>query len=316
MKNNEFEIQNQDNKNKTGNGDYRPSEKSPHIVFQVINFISGDSPLNEQLIPSDRLLLIMLAKHKGKKGIYPSMPTLAKELHVSRRQILYCLERLEFLKVIQVERKIGKSNHYTFPFLSTDQCSTVHGCHVVHPCSTVHGLGDENAVQNLPTREVHFADPCSTLHSISINNQQRVKAERERAPKNGASPSVSKFKPSEENVRLASEWGIDLEEELESFAQIHKRDKTDYEFKRWLRKARNYKADKPKIPEVVNIAAHHSHTRQMSQEEYDRMQASYDRINAPAVYDRKPRNPMLAATPQGKLETFLNDFPKSGNTGR
>src|SRR6478609_3530217 len=112
MKNNELEVSPSDKQTMAGNCSYRHAEKSPHIVFQVMNFISGDSPLNEELNPSDRILLLMLAKHQGKKGLYPSVPTLAKEIKVTPRHVLRCLDRLECLKIIQVERKSGRSNHY------------------------------------------------------------------------------------------------------------------------------------------------------------------------------------------------------------
>ena len=89
----------------------------PHIVFRVLNFVS--TPEASSLLPNEKLLLIFLAKHHGKKGIYPSRATLAKEMHVTSRYITTLIQSLEEKKLIKIQDSHGKSHHYELLFLST-----------------------------------------------------------------------------------------------------------------------------------------------------------------------------------------------------
>lgn len=88
-------------------------KKEIHIVFQVLNFIAGQESAPYTLSASEQMLLIMLTKHKGTKGIYPSITTLAKELKRSRRSVQYDLESLQAKKLIKIDQIPGKSNQYS-----------------------------------------------------------------------------------------------------------------------------------------------------------------------------------------------------------
>lgn len=59
-----------------------------------------------------------------------------------------------------------------------------------------------------------------------------------------ASRALSVFSPNEENKMLAKDFGLDLDQELISFKERHKGSKTQYEFGRWLKNAREYQSTK------------------------------------------------------------------------
>ena len=88
-------------------------EKTIHIVFQVLNFLSDPIlSFSFELTADEKLLLLFLAKHKGQKGIYPSLQTLAKELHIHYRNVRRTLDRLKKKKLVIVDYVPGKSSNY------------------------------------------------------------------------------------------------------------------------------------------------------------------------------------------------------------
>lgn len=88
-----------------------------HIVFQVMNFISNPENEKYQLIPIDRLLLLMLAKHSGPDGIFPSVNTLAKELYITPTYLKDRINLLDEKKIIKIDRKMGCKHYYHLIFL-------------------------------------------------------------------------------------------------------------------------------------------------------------------------------------------------------
>jgi hypothetical protein len=168
------------------------SGKDIHILFKVANFIYSDACLPYSLLPLDKLLLLALAKHAGPKGIYPAIPTLAKELHTDDRHIRRRLTHLKRLKLIHIDSRPGLNSYYSFLFLSTDPGRTDPGYTLSNPGST-----------DPDTPGLQTPHPGSTDPTISINNQYRESVQRESAKKRA--PLPENFLPNEANQRLLKE---------------------------------------------------------------------------------------------------------------
>jgi hypothetical protein len=206
-------------------------KKEIHIVFQVLNFIKV--PHNDRLLPVDRLLLLMLASHYGSKGIYPSVTTLANEIQMSKTYTKQRLNFLEELKLIKILRKNGQSSSYEFLMLSTTG----------QPQLT--GELQLTGQPQLPTPVNPSCPHRSTgVTPININNQyKRNNKERGREKQR---PALSdSFLPNDENLILAKDLRLNIEDELESFKNRHKGKKTQYEFSRWLKTAKEYQNRTP-----------------------------------------------------------------------
>jgi len=93
------------------------SDKTIHIVFQVLNFFASNESDDFLLTANEKILLLFLAKHKGKKGIYPSVLTLAKELKRNETSIRRSLACLVKKKLIFIEYHPGKSSVYSLHFV-------------------------------------------------------------------------------------------------------------------------------------------------------------------------------------------------------
>jgi len=189
------------------------SNKDIHIVFQVLNFIFGWQSDDYTLLPFHRLLLIALARHKGIKGIYPSIATLAKELKVSSRYVKTSLLHLESLKLIAIDRDNGRSSRYYLDFLQ--------------PTEHLQITGDPQF-----TGELQITPPsiCRSPHRASvdhpINTEEELKRNnRERARKKRAALTDS-FLPSEKInnlwIETASKSGKSKEELLSKFKNLQK----------------------------------------------------------------------------------------------
>jgi hypothetical protein len=201
------------------------NKKEIHAVFQVLNFISNPPP-TIKLSSDEQILLVFLAKHKGSKGIYPSIPTLARELTRDERCIRRTIKRLKDKKIIIIDKNIGKNNHYK---LSTSQ--GVDALTITHNTQGVDAL-----TPRAYTPETQGVD---ALQSVKRSNK---KQERE--------ISLSIFEPDEANILLAKDLSVDLYENLNSFRERHKGNKTQYEFGRWLKKNKEYlesKKNKQKV---------------------------------------------------------------------
>jgi Helix-turn-helix domain len=88
------------------------SNKSVHIVFQVLNFLHSAYSVSYDLVDAERLLLINLASHQGIKGIYPSKKTLCKELKKGYSTLTRIIASLIKKKLLSVDYIRGISNHY------------------------------------------------------------------------------------------------------------------------------------------------------------------------------------------------------------
>ena len=204
----------------------------PHIVFRVLNFVS--TPEASSLLPNEKLLLIFLAKHHGKKGIYPSRATLAKEMHVTSRYITTLIQSLEEKKLIKIQDSHGKSHHYELLFLST----------TLEPQFT-------SELQITPDPQFQGGWNCSSrgggtaVPPININYQHKGNNTERAAPKKRAAEkplSVDNFSPSEENRILAETLGLSVDEETETFLSRHKHAKTQPEFAIWMKNSAKYRS--------------------------------------------------------------------------
>lgn len=88
------------------------SKRDVHIVFQVLNFLHGNESSLFNLTPIEKLILINLASHLGRKGIYPSIFTICKELKLTKWPIIRALQSLELKTLLFIEKSTGKANHY------------------------------------------------------------------------------------------------------------------------------------------------------------------------------------------------------------
>lgn len=85
--------------------------KEIHLIFQLLNFLASPDSNKYNLHPIDKVLLLMLAKHDGGNGIFPSQETISKETKISIR---YVRERLTYLKSIDLIliKKVKRNHHY------------------------------------------------------------------------------------------------------------------------------------------------------------------------------------------------------------
>jgi DNA-binding MarR family transcriptional regulator len=211
------------------------SEKTIHIVFQVLNFITSEDSTPYQLTADEEKLLLILASHKGDKGIYPGIPTLAAKTKRHRTNVIKTLSKLEEKDLLLIDRLSGRSNHYTLtiPTLKLSTTSSAHATSSVDTTSSADATTP--VVSTLTTSSVHAT-------RLALRRSKKNKTERGRASL--ASP-LSVFQPSEQNQFLASDLRLDLAAELESFRHRHKGEKNQYEFERWLKNSHAYRSRQP-----------------------------------------------------------------------
>ncbi len=90
---------------------------------------------------------------------------------------------------------------------------------------------DEPVARSTPPRRQVDAPPVARSTHKNKNLKER-KEERETLPH---------FEPDNENIALCDRECIDLKTEIESFMNRHSGQKTQYEFRRWLQNAIDYK---------------------------------------------------------------------------
>jgi biotin operon repressor len=197
------------------------SEKTVHIVFQVLNFLHDVSLHPYKLLPIDKLLLITLASHKGLKGIFPMQETLAEELGMTRRHLRNRLKCLEKHGLILIEKSGRKHIYHLQNLCQKEELQFPNQQTIEEP--------------QFPSQRNYSSSHRGT--TVARNNKLNNKVNnRERAH--------SVFEPDQGNVILAKDLRLDLSVELESFAQRHKGAKTQYEFARWMKASKEYQATK------------------------------------------------------------------------
>jgi hypothetical protein len=187
-------------------------KKTIHIVFQVLNFLSDPVlSFSFQLTADEKLLLLFLAKHKGHKGIYPSLQTLAKELHVHYRNVRRTLDRLKKKKLVIVDYVPGKSSNY---ILMIPLTQGVDAPTPDQPSETPRASTPSHPGRTRPdTQGVHA--PQSDKRNNRVNKTERA---RKRAP-------LSAFwKPSEQNMikchEIANKVGKSTDDLITKFKNL------------------------------------------------------------------------------------------------
>lgn len=190
------------------------------VLGLTVDFVSSPKFLNLKLKVTSSLVLIMLAKHHGKKGIYPSITTLARECGRSKRYIKSIILKLEHLKLITVERRNGCSSVYYLNFinvelstervvLSTDRAS------VDHP--------SKNTTEHLQiTPPSICGSPTEHLWITQSEQISSLKEQRERA---SAHTLPVDFLPKRAVKRKAEELGLtgdELYNAIEKFKAHYK----------------------------------------------------------------------------------------------
>lgn len=225
------------------------SSKDIHIVFQVLNFISSPQAHLHKLTPDEKLFLIFLAKHKGIKGIYPGIDTLAKELDRHPRNIQRTLARLEKKNLVYVDRSFGRKNHYFLVFPEA-YLSTTNGVDATPGVDATHGV---HAVQpTASTPHTHGA------HAVRINKINNTDTKSERARKKPRRPLSDQFEPTSETIKSAKSLGLsseELNEEFDKFMDYYLADgckKSDWQLMllNWFERAIEYKNKNPQRNEI------------------------------------------------------------------
>jgi hypothetical protein len=184
------------------------SEKTIHVVFQVLNFLHGSDSIEYKLLPIDKLILINLASHKGIKGIFPSQQTISKELKYDVRELRRRLKHLEDVGLIYVD-KVNRKNYYYLRFLY--ELSTIEGVQPPYKLSTGYSI---EGVQPLSYRV--YSPPMRGC-TAPPNNKVITKKEK-RGVRNTSRPSPfpKSFYPDKQSIQLAQELKI-AETILDSF---------------------------------------------------------------------------------------------------
>ena len=202
------------------------TQKTVHIVFQVLNFLRDLSSRQYKLLPIDKLILITLASHKGTKGIFPMQETLADELGIKRRHLRYRLNHLEKIGLIVIE-KVGRKHHYHLQKLSTIEALE---------CTYQESIEAPQCTSQGHYSAAHRGTVVATNNKVS---NKLNKTERERTKR--APLSLDDFCPNEANQYLCSDLRLNLEEEVTSFKNRHNgKGELQYEFGRWLKRSQEY----------------------------------------------------------------------------
>ena len=227
--------------------------KTIHIVFQVLNFLSQACLSGQYDLSSDeKLLLLFLAKHKGVRGIYPSVITLSKELQRNETNIRRSLKRLKDKNLILIEYIPGKSSQYTL--LLPEILSTTPGVHAL-PASML----PPAPTPGHPGRTRVDTPGVHAPQSERVNNPLN---KTERARKKTALALSVDFDPTPESCDIAKRCGLTEDEanyEFDKFMNYHLEkgiEKTDWQLilQNWFIRAGEYKRQKGSInvkPEEV-----------------------------------------------------------------
>jgi hypothetical protein len=202
-----------------------------HIVFQVLNFIFSADSSPYSLSADEEKMLILLARHRGPKGIYPSIPTLAKETKRDSRNVKRTLDRLNDKSLITIEHHPGKSSSY-FLHIPSQKLYTTPGVDATPDVYATPGVNAPSPLASTPDT------PGVNAPLYNLNNQsKRNNTERARAPL--APPSI--FEPDEESIQLSKELSISLKDELDKYRATKKKpQQNQYTFRAWLKEGHLY----------------------------------------------------------------------------
>lgn len=168
-------------------------------------------------------LLQFYASHNfNKPGFEFKNETLANQLEVKVRAIQNAHKLLIDKGFLKKEERFAKDG---------SQLSSTYYLNI--PNEFVDNFFNKGGEGVLKTSPPCLKDTPRGVLKTPLNNNINNKNNRESA--------LSDFSPNEENVSLCKEFNLSLEEELSSFKNRHKGKKSQYEFERWLKNAKQYK---------------------------------------------------------------------------
>lgn len=216
------------------------SNKPVHIVFQVINFLSSYESSEYSLITIDKLILIFLASHRGKRGIYPRQVTLAKSLKVTPKHIKARLKHLVNIGLISIKR--ASQNEYTLNFITDESNLQV----------TFDTPIPETKGNLQVTSKVTHRLPRKSPTGYLINNKEEEHIKTTERGRKRASPLTDDFLVNKETKLLCIELGFTQDEannELDKFFNYYIGNgelKADWHrvMQNWMIRASEYKAQR------------------------------------------------------------------------
>lgn len=244
------------------------SQKTIHIVFQVLNFLSVpyiSQPF--ELTNDEKLLLIFLAKHKGSKGICMSLKTIAKELDRDYRNIRRSIDRLKSKKILHVDNVKGKRSHYTLLLPKIDLLTGEGVC----------ALTNENEVRAWTPLHSGRVRPHTEGVDAPLSVKGNNKYVKNRKGRKAAPLSSDDFSISPKSAKHIESYGLDEEEANEIidkfviyYTEGKGKDKTSDDWNRmwcnWLDREMAYaedKAAKKKLSEPEEKPWYHKETEHM-----------------------------------------------------
>ena len=216
--------------------------KEIHIVFQVLNYLVSEQSAQHKLLPIDKFILIILAKHHGARGIFPNQETIAREIQSSLRYTKTRIKHLENSGLISIKR-LNRKNHYILDFLET-----MGDLQVTSSYPQQETIGDLQITSQGIYRSPHRG---STDHTN--NKEEEPKKKTERARTNRAAPLSDDFLPTDDTVQKAKELGLTEDEANDEFDKFlnyyieNGQEKADWNLvlHNWFIRAAAYKAKKP-----------------------------------------------------------------------
>lgn len=215
--------------------------KPIHIVFQVLNFIQSHDSDYLNLSDDEQLLLLTLARIKGKDGICPSVITLAKRRKKHFTSIHRTLRKLEKKLIIKSVKYNGKVSHYE---LNIPQKQKV--------TPSVHAMSDTPSVDAIPPLALVQVTP--SVDAIRYNTY-KLEHNRERVSAEPKSLSLETFKPNGTSQSYCQNHGLNFDYELSRFRSYAKNeqrkknpkwnnDNIAYQWGDWLQRAAQRCIDK------------------------------------------------------------------------
>jgi hypothetical protein len=146
---------------------------------------------NSKAIGTDRLVLTILAYHQNDETgeCFPSHDLLCQEVGIKKRGLVYCLNRLEALKEIQIIRGLGKGNNSKYRITLDGQKVHDHAPlqddQKVHPTvQRVHGGAPLQVGQKVhgTVEKVHGAVSKGAWDGIAYKEEQKEQKEQKETP--------------------------------------------------------------------------------------------------------------------------------------
>lgn len=166
---------------------------------------------NSEATLGSRLVILAIASHANREGknSFPSLDTLAREVLLSRREVIYAVQSLEELGELSVHRGIGRGNpnHYELPRV-TAWLEKVQGLHQLEASK-----GAMRKLKGAIRNNKRCNPPALKLAESSISRLQPLEEPSKaitvrQVSKSLSIPEPSKSKPWEQQVAELREKGF------------------------------------------------------------------------------------------------------------